>query len=207
MEETRLGGMSIKWQNGTDRHIDTSNPRQMKKGLRRPSPLQGRGVDESKQADYTTQKCRALHLWGANLVLFLQPIAVCTTRSSFFYFFQLIILKMLLLVLANYLFLVHDWMCHSQPWFCLLLSLCGHMPIEKNSCKVHAFLPAAASALFTPCWGFDKCFQVSSFHSKRFRTWALSVLDMPSSQPYFQVLEDTSPAHPEHSQIALKQHF
>jgi hypothetical protein len=39
MEETRLGGMIVKWQNGTDR--------QMKKGPRRPSPsasLRYRGV-------------------------------------------------------------------------------------------------------------------------------------------------------------------
>jgi hypothetical protein len=42
-DETHLGGMSIKWQNGTDRSIDRSTDRQTKKGPRRPSPL-GRGV-------------------------------------------------------------------------------------------------------------------------------------------------------------------
>jgi hypothetical protein len=26
MEETRLGGMSVKWQNGTDQHMDTPTP-------------------------------------------------------------------------------------------------------------------------------------------------------------------------------------
>jgi hypothetical protein len=42
-DETRLGGMSVKWQNGADRSIDRSTDRQTKKGPRRPSPL-GRGV-------------------------------------------------------------------------------------------------------------------------------------------------------------------
>jgi hypothetical protein len=37
MEETRLGGMSVKWQSGTDQHIDTpTHPR--KKGLADPPP-------------------------------------------------------------------------------------------------------------------------------------------------------------------------
>jgi hypothetical protein len=31
MEETRLGGMIVKWQNSTDRHIDTSTPQNQQK--------------------------------------------------------------------------------------------------------------------------------------------------------------------------------
>jgi hypothetical protein len=59
-EETFLGGRSIKWQNGTDRHTDTPTDRQIKKGPCRPLPFGLRVVGcrkiEQKRKKKKTEK-------------------------------------------------------------------------------------------------------------------------------------------------------